>query len=161
MLHHLINARHLWGAVSRLCDDVQSLRKRSWDLKVWGSWSYLNRNFINLPELHWTYWLVHLKLAVLFIMYLVFQKVKIKKTLCKFKQHSVSELLTVKFAPCPINFPAQWCHENGHTERGVITHLKISSESWFVIKKVVLEEGEGRRNTKCCQLVVNRRLYLL
>lgn len=40
------------------------------------------------------------------------------KNLCKFKQNSVSELLIVKFVPCPINFPAQWCHENGLTEKG-------------------------------------------
>lgn len=60
------------GAVSRLCDEVMFL-------KVWGRWSYLIRNSINLPELHWAYWLVHLKLALLSIMYLMFQKVKIKK----------------------------------------------------------------------------------
>lgn len=60
------------GAVSRLCDEVMFL-------KVCGRWSYLNRNSVNLPGLHWAYWLVHLKLALLSIMYLMFQKVKIKK----------------------------------------------------------------------------------
>lgn len=102
----------LGGAVSRF-------------LKVWGNWSYLNRNYqsswvaLNL--------LMGASQACIALHNVPsIPKSEEKYNLCKFKQHSVSELLTVKFVPCPVNFPAQ-CHWEGW-----------KSETWKSLLKVDL-----------------------
>jgi len=109
--------------------------------------------------------MVHFELALLFSMYLAFQKAKIKKKkVCKFRHHWCLNCSLLNLHHVLSIFLFSDAMRVATPKRQSVLTCKSLLKVGLSAGSVALERGGGEERemlTKCSQLVANRRQYLL